>query len=118
MRTSILLLAFLFCTYTLKSQSSNYNVNEGDIIILGEASGSSYKSVHFPRKNIIIKRGAIANFKALIGKKLIILRIENDKNGNAIATLKRRDGHNFFRFFPEVKANLSQALNAGELTIP
>ena len=117
MRKSILFTAFLFSVYLLQGQAID-NIAEGDVLVLGEPSGSAYVAIDFPRRNIIIKRGAIADFKALIGKKLIVLRIENEKNGNKIAVLKRKDGQNFFRFFPEVKANLSQALNARELTIP
>lgn len=117
MRKSILFTAFLFCLITLQAQNTNYDVAVGDILILGNPSGSSYAHVDFPRKNIIIKRGAIANFKTLVGKKLLILQIEQDKNGNKIATLKPKDGRNFFRFFPNVKADLSKSIKSGELKI-
>ena len=96
MKKSILFLAFVFCSLALQAQSSNYNLAEGDILILGEPSGSEYRNIDFPRKNIIIKRGAIADFNALIGKKLVVQQISNTKNGKAIAILKRKDDLNFF----------------------
>ena len=115
MRKSILFTAFLFCVFTLHAQSADNNIAVGDVIVLGEPSGSSYSNIDFPQKNIIIKRGAIANFNALIGKQLLVKRIDTDKYGTTIATLQREDGLNFFRFFPKAEANLTKALASGEL---
>lgn len=115
MKKAIFFMAFLFCTSGLIAQSDTYDFVEGDILELGEASGSRYTSIDFPRKNIIIKRGAIADFNNLIGKKLTIQEIHNDKKGEVIAVLKRTDGLNFFRFYPQVEAHLSKAIASGEL---
>ena len=115
MRKSILFMEFLFCVSMLNSQSIRNSSVEGDVLILGEPSGASYTAIKFPRKNIIIKRGAIANFNALLGKKLVVEKIETNKDGVEISTLRRKDGLNFFRFFPEIKADLSKAIESGEL---
>ncbi|MBT8314298.1 MAG: hypothetical protein KJP26_07535 [Maribacter sp.] len=117
MRKSILFMAFLFCISMLKAQSTDHSSIEGDILMLGEPSGASYTAIKFPRKNIIIKRGAIANFNSLLGKKLVVEKIETNSDGMEISTLRRKDGLNFFRFFPEVKADLSKAIESGELKI-
>lgn len=117
MRKLILLTTFLFCVFTLQAQT-DYNIKAGDLLVLGEPSGSSYKAIAFPKKNIIIKRGAIANFNDLVGKKLVVKQIENS-NGSETLILKRDDDMNFFRFFPTVKADLAKALELGELkTLP
>ncbi len=118
MRKSVFLLTlFLGLGGMLKAQGDGTTFSEGDILVLAEVPGSNYRHIQFPRKNSIIKRGAIANFNGLIGKKLVVARIETDKNGNAQALLKRKDGRNFFRFYPTVKAELSKALQNGELNL-
>lgn len=118
MRKSVLVLAFFLCLGgMLKAQDTGTTISEGDIVELGKAPGSNYQHIDFPRKNFIIKRGAIANFNALVGKKLVVARIETDKNGNPEAVLKRKDGRNFFRFYPTVKAEVSKALQNGELKL-
>jgi hypothetical protein len=118
MRKSIVLAAFLFCFTTLQGQSIDYNIVEGVILVSGTPSGSSYQNIDFTRKNIIIKRGAIANFKALIAKKLIGEQIKNEKRGNKVATLKRTDGLNFFRFFRQVDSGIVKVIESDELKTP
>lgn len=115
MKKAVFFMAFLLCTIGLTAQSDTYDFAEGDVLELGEASGSRYTSIDFPRKNMILKRGAIADFNNLVGKKLVIQEIQNNKEGEVIAILKRTDGLNFFRFFPQVTADLSKAIASGEL---
>lgn len=117
MRKSIIFLSFLFCAFALHAQTTNYDIVAGDILVLGQPSGSEYISIKFPRKNIIRKRGAIPNFNALLGKKLVVHQIDSTEKDEVIAILKRKDGLNFFRFFPRVKADISQAFESGELKI-
>jgi len=76
-----------------------YFFNEGEVLTLSVLSGSDYQYIDFPRKKIIIKRGAIANFKSLIGKKLVVSEVNTKPNGSLETILKRKDGLNFFRFF-------------------
>jgi len=115
MRKSILIMAFLAAIPMLPAQETSQILSEGDVVIIGSPKGSNYQHLDFPRKNIIIKRGAIANFNNLIGLKLVVERIETDKNGNTEAVLKRKDGLNFFRFYPRVKADMEKALAEGEI---
>ena len=115
MRKAISFLAFISCMFTINAQSVDDTVSQGDVLILGEPSGSTYISIDFPRKKSIIKRGSIANFNALVAKRLVVEHLATDTKGRAIATLKRADGLNFFRFFPSVKADISRALKSGEL---
>ncbi|MDB4292069.1 hypothetical protein N9954_01580 [Maribacter sp.] len=115
MRKLYFFTTFLFGVIILQGQSTNYNVAEGDVLLLGPPSGQTYTAIDFPRRNTIIKRGAIANYESLIGKRVVVAALETDKKGKTIVTLKRKDGLNFFRFFPKVKADLSRAIASEEL---
>lgn len=97
------------------AQETSHNLRKGDVVILADRKGTAYRHLDFPRKNIIIKRGAIADFNNLIGKKLVVERIETTTDGITIAVLKRKDGLNFFRFYPRVRADIEKALTEGEL---
>lgn len=94
-----------------------HQLNKGDIVTLGYPNGPDYQYLDFPRKNIIIKRGAIPTFNALIGKKLVVDQIETDKKGKTRAVLRRKDGLNFFKFYPTFTADVEGALADGELRI-
>lgn len=109
---------FLFILLTLtasNAQSTNYSIKKGDLLVVLKPTNNNYKHIDFPRKNIIIKRGEIADFKSLIGLKLIVLDITYSKNNNPIATLQREDGKPFFRFYKTVKADLNKAIKHKEL---
>lgn len=99
----------------LSAQAPSTALDEGDLVTLDIPLGSEYQHLDFPRKNIIIKRGAIPNFNNLIGEKLVVARILTDKYGRTRALLKRKDGLNFFRFYPSVTADLEKALADGEI---
>ena len=115
MKKSFLLIGFLASMSMLVAQEQTQILEEGDIVTLGVPQGPEYQNIDFPRKNIIIKRGAIPNFNALVGEQLVVDRIETDKKGNIKTLLRRKDGLNFFRFFPTVKADVSKAMENGEL---
>lgn len=115
MRT-ILLAILIFCsTNTLLAQENDTPISIGTIYRLSEPAGHTYKHLDFPRKNIIIKRGAIADYNSLVGMELVVKELINDPNGANKAILVRKDGRPFFRFFPTVEANLEKALAIGEL---
>lgn len=115
MRKSFFIIAFLVAFTTLYAQETSPVLTAGDMVILGPPMGSEYTYLDFPKKNIIIKRGGIANFNRLIGQELVVERTATNKNGNMEAVLKRKDGLKFFRFFPTITGNVRDALAAGEL---
>ncbi len=117
MRNLVFYVAFI-AAGLLQAQEQKDTIVKGDILILSQPLGSSYFHIEFPKKNIIIKRGAIANFNNLIGQKLVVDQIILFEDGTTEAILKRKDGKNFFRFFPKVKSNLDKAVATGELKIP
>ncbi|TLP75633.1 hypothetical protein ES765_14940 [Maribacter sp. ACAM166] len=92
-------------------------VENGTILTLGTANAAGYQHIDFPRKNIIIKRGAIANFNNLEGQKVVVTKVSS-QNGNTAVTLKRKDGRNFFRFWPTITADFEKALVNKELKVP
>ncbi|MDH3323099.1 MAG: hypothetical protein OEM04_08925 [Flavobacteriaceae bacterium] len=117
MKKSIIMLAFLATMQMLYAQETSQVLSEGDIIIMGSPIGSEYQHLDFPRKNTIIKRGAIANFNNLVGEQLVVESISVNKNRITEAVLKRKNGLNFFRFYPSVTADIEKALAAGEISI-
>ncbi len=114
MRKSILLLASIFAMGSLQAQQSTNTIEEGSVLTLGASTASGYKHIKFPRNNFIIKRGAIADFSNLEGKKVVVKKVQYF-NGIAQVVIERKDGQNFFRFYPSVTANLDKALANGEL---
>ncbi|WP_027076889.1 hypothetical protein [Maribacter antarcticus] len=110
-----LYLAFITSVGLLNAQEQDNTIAIGDVLVLSQPSSSSYQYIDFPKPNIIIKRGAIATFNNLIGKKLIVIEIITTEDGSKDVVLTRKDGRNFFRFFPKVTSNLDKALANKEL---
>lgn len=54
--------------------------------------------------------------KSVYGAEVVVTSVNLNARGKTEVTLKRQDGRKFFRNFPEVTADLEQALQAGELT--
>ncbi|MGB7392769.1 MAG: hypothetical protein WA913_00100 [Pricia sp.] len=117
MRTTAIFTVFLFSIGMLFGQENTDMIQKGTVLTLGEVSASGYEHVDFPRKNFIIKRGAIANFNALHGEKVVVEDVLS-KNGATEVVLERQNGRKFFRFWPTVTADLDQALKEGELKLP
>ncbi len=115
MRT-ILLAIFIFCsTNALMAQVNDNQISKGSIYRLSEPTGHTYKHIDFPRRNIIIKRGAIANYNSLVGMEIVVKELIKGSDGSTTAVLARKDGRPFFRFYPTVEANLEKALAIGEI---
>lgn len=108
-----LVLALIFSGLSVSAQTSS--VRLGSTLVLGKADANGYDHIQFPRKNFIIKRGAIADFNRLTGMEVIVEDVV-ERGDATLVTLKRADGGKFFRFFPEVTARLEAALESGELS--
>lgn len=113
----VVLIMGLFFAFGLHAQNKIDQVAVGDIMVIQEPAGGNYEHIHFPRKNFIIKRGGIADMKRVYGSKVVVSAIITKDNNNTQLTLKRRDGRKFFRYLPSVKADLENALQAGELKL-
>lgn len=117
MRKSAILLACLFSIGMLQAQENTDVVKKGTVLTLGTTTASGYQHIDFPRKNVIMKRGAIANFNNLEGRKVVVEDVRTE-NGTTEVVLKRKDGLNFFRFWPSAQASLDKAIASGELKLP
>lgn len=116
MKRVIILMTFFIYTGMFYGQENETPIQKGTVLTLGKPSyGLDYRYIDFPKRNIIIKKGAIANFNNLVGKKVKVENVIFDKQGTTKTILKRNDGLHFFRFFPIVKADLKKAIAAGEL---
>ena len=115
MKNLIFLMVFAISTVFTYGQNNLNEVQIGDVFVISESGSDNYRHINFPRKNHIIKRGAIADFKRLKGLKLVVTSITTNSNDKTIVTLKRHDGQPFFRFFPTVDAHLEKAIEAKEL---
>ena len=116
MRKTTIVIAFLLSIGMLQAQENPDVIEKGTVLTLGKVAASSYQHIDFPRKNIIIKRGAIANFNNLEGRKVVVEEVSS-LNGKTTVILKRKDGRNFFRFWPTVSSDIEMALMKGELKI-
>lgn len=118
MQKVIVLITFLIFTGMFYGQENEFPIEKGAVLTLGKPSyGLEYRYIDFPKRNIIIKKGAIANFNDLVGKKVKIENVIFEKHGTTKTIIKRNDGLHFFRFFPIIKADLKKAIAAGELKI-
>lgn len=107
----IKLMIFLLCPFFLVAQE----VEVGDIFVLGKKEGAQYEHLVLPKKNIIIKRGGIADMKQIAGLEVEVTAFSYDSSGNALISLRRTDGGAFFRAFREIKARHEPAVQEGEL---
>lgn len=101
----------------IMAQDNLKKVEVGDVLVLSTPVKETYKHLDFPKKNIIIKRGAIADFNSLIGKRVVVSEVSTASDGSTKVVLKREDGLDFFRFYPSVKGDLDKALSSGELKL-
>ena len=116
MKKIAIFIALIFTAGSMQAQKSSTMVQKGEVITMGKVSATGYKHINFPRKNFIIKRGALANFNALNGEKVVVHDVFTE-NGDTKIMLKRKNGTNFFRFWTVVEANLEKAIANGELIL-
>lgn len=116
MRKLFFSMTALFCFGWATGQNNVSSLDKGSILVLGTPSaGMEFKHIHFPKRNFIIKRGGIVDYKELIGKKVQVSHVESSQNGETEIVLKPLDGQRFFRVLPKVKADYEKALGRGEL---
>ncbi len=117
MKKTLLILTALGSFSFMNAQhiEESSNIEIGDQLIIAKPTNAKY--INFPKKNMIIKRGAIANFENLKDVKVKVTNIEKSKE-NTLITLKREDEKPFFRFYKKITAKAEKAIEAGELTMP
>ena len=113
MKTSIIVLACFLFSITAFSQTNYKNLKPGDILIISKDANTPFQHIYFPRPNFIIKRGGLANYKALDEKKVKIEAIAQ----NGTAKLRPLNGKRFFNVYTYVQAHLRKALENNELEL-
>lgn len=114
----IIVLAILFAMATnINAQSiSPQDVKVGDILEIGRPDAPQFQHIDFPRANFIIKKGGIANYKRVVGNKVMVTDIKEKNDGTLVVKIKKTDGKRFFNSHPVVTADLKNALESGELS--
>lgn len=100
---------------SISAQSSDYAIDVGDVFIIGDASSNTYQHINFPRPNFIIKRGGIATFKNIKGKKVEITSVTKNSDGSSSATIKLLSEKYFFSSHKYVTLAIEEAINEKEL---
>ena len=118
MKNNILItvLAF-FVSVFMYSQTDTSNFNKGDIFQIGSANNDNYKHINFPRRNFIIKKGGIANYKSIKGQKVVVTSVKEKNNGKKVATIKLVDSRRFFNSHKYITVHIDEAIKAKELLI-
>ncbi|WP_349352256.1 MULTISPECIES: hypothetical protein [unclassified Flagellimonas] len=118
MRKIILALLFVVATTNINAQNANpQDIKVGDVLEIGKPDTPKFKHIDFPRANFIIKKGGIANYKTVVGNKVVVTDIKEKKDGTVVVKIKKTDGKRFFNSHPVVKADLKDALESGELSV-
>ena len=116
MRSRVLFtLIFSLFSIIIYSQSSNSSVKVGDVFVIGEVYNNNYEHINFPRPNFIIKKGGIANYKNIKGKKVEVASIKEKKDGSLIATIKLTSKKFFFNSHKYVTVDILEAIREKEL---
>ena len=118
MRKIILALLFVVATTNINAQNANpQDIKVGDVLEIGKPDTPKFKHIDFPRANFIIKKGGIANYKTVVGNKVVVTDIKEKKDGTVVVKIKKTDGKRFFNSHPVVKSDLKDALESGELSV-
>ena len=112
-------IALLFSFSVLSAQDTvnqiATDVHVGDVYEIGEPATITFKHIDFPRANFIIKRGGIANYKSVVGNKVVIASVKEKRDGTSQVKIKRKDGGRFFGSHTVVAVDFAEAVKAGEL---
>lgn len=114
---SLLTLGLMLIFLSINAQNNASEINIGDKLVIGELTNGTFQSIKLPRRNFIVKRGGIANYKSLEKTLVVVSSIDKDKNGNTIVELERNNGKRFFNTHKTIKANLKDAIDSGELKV-
>ncbi|WP_296384859.1 hypothetical protein [Winogradskyella sp.] len=112
MKKLFITLLFLGFYFTLSAQSV---ATVGDELVINEMH--TYTYIKFPKPNILIKRGKVANYKSVYGNTVVIDEVITKDNGSTYVILKKKDGSKFFGYLAKVKVNYDKAIEAKEITV-
>ena len=119
MKNILLTVLFIVGTISISAQGDRTEVltevKAGDILQIGRPDAPGFKHIAFPRANIIIKSGGIANYKKMEGVQVVVTAVKEKKDGSKQIMIKRTDGEPFFGIHTVVSADADDAFKSGEL---
>ena len=104
--------AFAFFSLTISAQDK---VKVGDTFVINEVSSDNYKYIKFPKNSTVIKKGGVADYHLIVGKKVEVTSLKEKKNGTTIATIKLVSGKQFFKSHRYVTVDIAKAIENKEL---
>jgi hypothetical protein len=110
----VLVLVMSFFLGSVNAQNSSIKINIGDIFIVGEVENNDYKHINFPKDNIIIKKGGIANYDNIKGSKVEVTSMKTKKDGTVLATVKLTNGKLFFNSHKYLTVDVKKAIEEKE----
>ena len=111
MKTFFLAFAFIVFSAITFGQENIVDLKSGDLLTIQKNSNTPFEHLYFPKTNLIIKSGAIANYKSLDGMQVKIDEIYDDST----VKLSPVNGGRFFNKYSSVKANIYEAIKSNEL---
>ena len=109
------LLIFGFLVLNGNAQSLSSPSDSVEVYKISTTSNGNYEHIHFPRKNIIIKKGGVPNYKKVAGQKVKVKSIKEKKDGTRVGTLELVSGKRFFGSHKYIDVNLDEAIKNQEL---
>ncbi len=110
----IAILSILAISFVTPAQAQDVQV--GDLFTIEAPSAREYKHIHFPKNNIIMKRGGIVDMDLVKNVEVEVVSVTYTQDSKTLVTLKRTDGGRFFKALFSVEAELEGALESGELS--
>ncbi|BFP42475.1 hypothetical protein FGF1_33200 [Flavobacteriaceae bacterium GF1] len=108
-------IAFIFSVGLLNNQDNvdqvDINVKVGDVFEIGRPETNKYRNIDFPKANLTIKHGGMANYKRQEGEKVVVISVKERNHGSIEVKIIRTDGGTFFKSHGTVVAGCDNALN-------
>lgn len=111
MKKSLTFLTLFLVSFGIFGQAESSEIKVGDMFTIEKNTNVPFEHLHFPRANFIIKRGGVANYKGLDDVKVKVVKLLEDD----MVKLTSVSGKKFFNTYKYVKADLTKALEDGEL---
>lgn len=108
--------SFVFANNTNPTELKQNDPKIGDVLIINSTSNSKYNHINFPQLNTIVKRGKVANYKSVHGKRVVVKDVIKSNNGNTKIVIENEDNTKFFGFIKQVEADYDKSISSGELS--
>ena len=111
------LILILLCFGCFSMATAQEQPKVGDELTIKKPTAQNFNHIDFPRRNILVKRGKLPNYKSVYGTTVVITEVITKANGTVTVILKKKDGTKFFNILSKVTANYAKALDAKEMAM-